>query len=383
MIECLEGVIYCPRLAGQREEESGMRKIMDLKDVRWDRYPAVAGHGMARRWIETQVLLGMAPNTVDAYARGVQDFLAFCEGARILATEATRDQVAEYVGELRRRPNPRAAKSLLVDSQVGLSNATLQQRLTAVRLFFDYLVEEGACDLNPVGRGRYTPGKAFGGKRSRGLLPRFEKLPWIPTDEQWHAFLNEAKGEPIRNRCMIGLAYDAGLRREELCLLRSDALDPAYRLLRIRSETTKSGRERVVPYSAISGELLKAYLAHRRTLSQDRGQLFLSESRRNRGAPISVWTWSKVVRHIADRAELPRFSTHTLRHLCLTDLARAGWDIHEIAQLAGHRNLHTTQQYIHLSGRDLAKRLSEGMSQIHAGRIVDLSEPSSGRGGEG
>ncbi len=360
-----------------------MRKMMALTDVRWDRYPAVAGHGMARRWIETQVLLGMAPNTVDAYARGVQDFLAFCEGARIRATEATRDQIAEYIGDLRRRPNPRAAKALLVDSQVGLSSATLQQRLTAVRLFFDYLVEEGACDLNPVGRGHYTPGRAFGGKRSRGLLPRFEKLPWIPTDKQWHTFLNEAKGESIRNRCMIGLAYDAGLRREELCLLRSDALDPAYRLLRVRSETTKSGRERVVPYSAISGELLKAYLEHRRTLSQDRGQLFLSESRRNRGAPISKWTWSKVIRRIADRAELPQFSTHTLRHLCLTDLARAGWDIHEIAQLAGHCNLQTTQQYIHLSGRDLAKRLSEGMSRIHADRIVDLSEPSSKQGGVG
>jgi len=182
---------------------------------------------------------------------------------------------------------------------------------------------------------------------------------------------------------MIGLAYDAGLRREELCLLRSDALDPAYRLLRIRSETTKSGRERVVPYSAVSGELLKAYLSHRRSLSQDRGQLFLSESRRNRGAPISVWTWSKVVRRIADRAELPDFSTHTLRHLCLTDLARAGWDIHEIAQLAGHRNLNTTQQYIHLSGRDLAKRLSEGMTQIHADRILSLSERSSLQGGNG
>jgi len=93
VIECLEGVTYCLWLAGRQGEESGMRKMMDLEDVRWDRYPAVAGHDMARRWIETQVLLGMAPNTVDAYARGVQDFLAFCEGARILATEATRDQI--------------------------------------------------------------------------------------------------------------------------------------------------------------------------------------------------------------------------------------------------------------------------------------------------
>jgi integrase len=33
--------------------------------------------------------------------------------------------------------------------------------------------------------------------------------------------------EPIRNRVMLALAYDAALRREELCSLRTDDLDPA------------------------------------------------------------------------------------------------------------------------------------------------------------
>jgi len=38
--------------------------MMDLEDIRWDRYSAVAEHAMARRWIENQVLLGMAPSGV-------------------------------------------------------------------------------------------------------------------------------------------------------------------------------------------------------------------------------------------------------------------------------------------------------------------------------
>jgi len=33
VIERLEGVTYCLWLAGQREKESGMRKMMDLKDL--------------------------------------------------------------------------------------------------------------------------------------------------------------------------------------------------------------------------------------------------------------------------------------------------------------------------------------------------------------
>ena len=45
-----------------------------------------------------------------------------------------------------------------LDSGAGLSNATLQQRLVPVRLFYDFLIEEGLRESNPVGRGAYTPG---------------------------------------------------------------------------------------------------------------------------------------------------------------------------------------------------------------------------------
>jgi len=162
------------------------------------------------------------------------------------------------------------------------------------------------------------------GGQQRGLVPRQETLPWIPTEQQWLDILAVAATEPPRNRVMLALAYDAALRREELCSLRTDDLDPRRRILRVRAETTKNRLERVVPYSAPTGVLLQGYLAHRATLSRARGPLFLSESRRNRAQPLSLWTWSKVVRRIAIHAGVPQFSTHTTRHLCLTDLARMG-----------------------------------------------------------
>jgi integrase len=101
--------------------------------------------------------------------------------------------------------------------------------------------------------------------------------------------------------------------------------------------------------------------------------LFLSESRRNHAQPLSLWTWSKVVRRIALAAAVPRFSTHTTRHLCLTDLARMGWELHAIATFAGHRHTDSTLAYIHLSGRDLADKLGRGMDHIHAWRIAMLT----------
>ena len=70
---------------------------------------------------------------------------------------------------------------------------------------------------------------------------------------------------------------------------------------------------------------------------------------------------------IARASGVLSLSTHTLRHLCLTDLARAGWDIHEIAAFAGHRTLASTLLYIHLSGRELSAKLAAGMDQIDAG----------------
>ncbi|MBJ7594742.1 MAG: tyrosine-type recombinase/integrase [Candidatus Dormibacteraeota bacterium] len=332
------------------------------------RWPAICRHPDASAWLRLQADLGLAPRTIEAYGRALDEYLVTCTDEGIEPSRATRRDVARYVHELATRPHRLGPNVVAVDSGVGLANATLRLRLVAVRLFHDYLVEEGVRADNPVGRGRYTAGKGFGGTRHRGMIPRFTKLPWIPTDDQWRVILDASRGEGARNRFMFALAYDAGLRREEICSLRTDDIDPAHRTVRVRAETTKGRRQRVVPYSAACGSLFQEYLAHRRTLSTARGPLFLSESHRNVGRPITLWTWSKVIRAIAVRADVPRFSTHTLRHLCLTDLARSGWELHAIATFAGHRNTDTTLQYIHLSGRDLAQRLEAGMASIHAWR---------------
>ena len=335
-------------------------------EIHWGRYPSVAQDSRAKSWLTIQRNLGLASNTIDAYGQALDDFLRFSVRGGIDPATANREHIASYVRDLLDRPSPRGANVRVIDSGAGLANATLQQRLTAVRLYYDYLVEEGVRDDNPVGRGRYTPGKGFGGER--GLLPRYHKLPWIPDDEQWLSILETAKREPLRNRLMLALAYDCALRREELCSLQTGDIDPAYRLLTVRAETTKGRRERVVPYSEPAGELFDEYLRHRRSLSRLPGPIFLSESRRNRSEPVTIWTWSKVARGLADRSGVGQFTTHTPRHLCLTDLARANWDVHEIATFAGHRSTETTLLYIHLSGRDLAAKLERGMAQIHSWR---------------
>lgn len=333
-----------------------------------EKWPVLGRCEHAAGWLRMWADLGRAPRTIDAYARGLTEYLQLCEREGVDPVGANRAHVALFVRELTSRPSRRGANVVSIDSGAGLANATIQQRLVPVRLFYDYLIEEGLRDSNPVGRGKYTPGRRFGG-HERGLVPRMKKLPWIPDERQWLDVLGVASDEGIRNRLMLALAYDAALRREELCSLETDDVDPAHRTLRVRAETTKNRRERVVPYSAATGVLLSTYLAHRATISRARGPLFLSESRRNFGQPLSLWTWSKVVRKIADKARVPRFSTHTPRHLCLTDLARMGWELHAIATFAGHRSTDSTLAYIHLSGRELAEKLNSSMGYIHAWRV--------------
>lgn len=333
-----------------------------IEVIRWEPIPAVAGLPEARTWLGFQACRGLARNTLDAYGRNLERYLRFLEPQGKKPWDVKQDLVGLYLRELLAIPGAAEAD----DHGGGLSNATVQQHVASLRLFHDYLVEEELCRRNPFRNGL--------GHSSRPLIRREHKLPWIPNEEEWNRFLAAAKSERSRNRLMLAMSYDAGLRREELCLLETGDIDPGHRTLHIRAETTKSKRSRVLPYSASTAELFGHYLQERRLLSRDRGRLFLSESRRNRGKPVSIWSWSKVVTGIAHRAGVSEFSPHTTRHLCLTDLARAGWDIHEIATFAGHRRIETTMIYVHLSARDLAAKFNSTMNQVHERRMEQMGK---------
>jgi site-specific recombinase XerD len=350
-----------------------------MDNVRWELYPRVARAELARTWLQLQANLQLAPKTVEAYGRCLNDYLAFCERQAVVPEAITREQVGRYVHELATRPNPQGSALGSSEPRRGLANATLQQRLTVLRLFCDYLVEQQLRPDNPVGRGHYVPGKGFGGARERGLLPHYQKLPWIPSDAEWQRLLAGLRQERLRNQVMLLLAYEGALRREELVTVEISDFDFAYRQIRIRAAHAKNGRERVVSYgSGVTSRLLEAYLRWRRRLSPNRGPLFLSESRRNPGTPLSPVMWSKIVAQLAQQAELPQFTTHTPRHLRLTHLARAKLELHQIALYAGHKSLQTTMQYIHLSGVELTEAVTRSLAGFEGwiDQVLEGASPS-------
>jgi integrase/recombinase XerD len=48
-----------------------------MQNVHWDHYPLVASNTLAQEWLSIQAKIGLAPNTVEAYGRSLNDFLAF------------------------------------------------------------------------------------------------------------------------------------------------------------------------------------------------------------------------------------------------------------------------------------------------------------------
>lgn len=145
-------------------------------------------------------------------------------------------------------------------------------------------------------------------------LPYKRTSPWLPTDDQWHHFLYEAQKEPVRERVMVLLAYEGGLRSHELLSLQTSDVNVFERRLSIRAETTKSNLARSVYYSQFTHSLLTSYLTQRSQLCEETGYLFLSDSKRNPQQPIPYITWARTVKRIAIRAEIPQFSTKTFRY---------------------------------------------------------------------
>jgi integrase/recombinase XerD len=328
----------------------------------WSHYPLAAAEPLGRSWLALLGNLGRSAATVDAYGRGLDQYLRFCRDLRLDAHRATLEHVSLFV----RHFNGEAVGAL---ARSRVSNATLQQRLTVVRQWYDHLIYEGVRELNPVPRGQHC---ASGGREpehaglQRGLVRRLVLLPRIPSEPEWARVLAEVAREGPRNRLMFALAYYGALRREELIGLCVSDFDVAHRLISVRPETSKGSRARVVCYAAEASPALADYLVRRRALDQGAGPMFLSESDRNPRQPLTKWTWSKVVERLVRQANVEGFSTHTLRHLRLTHLARAGWRLHELSTYAGHRNPQTTMTYLHLSGSDLLAKMAASVGHLDA-----------------
>lgn len=166
-----------------------------------------------------------------------------------------------------------------------------------------------------------------------------------------------------RERVLVLLGVQAGLRRGEMCGLRWIDVDFTQRQIVVRQSvwrgimgTPKSGHGRVIDLSA---ELEQALLAHRH-----RRPMVLCAANGADPTPKRLRDW---LADLQERAglPLPHGGLHVLRHSFCSNLAALGAPAKSIQELAGHSNLSTTLGYMHLS--PATRRAAIGLFDV-AGR---------------
>ncbi len=314
-----------------------------MSEEYWERYPRIREHPSVRAWLEhLRTERQLAPATLSIYARALEDYLAFyARLAPVVPPEqASPKEVAAYQADLLLREDHTTRKVRRRTVAEGLAPGTVGLRLTVVRLYYAHLVEREYNKWNPVEAFLANPELWAEQQPARPPRDGVQAGRWLPTEQEWRRLLEIAARRSARDKAMLALAYDAALRSEELVALELADLDQEERVVTVPARPTARGKTRHVPYSAITARLLDGYLGDRPdALGPITAQtLFVSESNRTRGRRLSPIMWSKIVERLAGEADLPRFSTRTLRQLRLAHLAGAGLPLEEIEQYLRHHN---------------------------------------------
>ena len=173
-----------------------------------------------------------------------------------------------------------------------------------------------------------------------------KRLPEVRSPEEVARFLAAVVGECPR--LLLRLLYATGLRIGEGLQVRPQDLEDARGLLRVMG---KGRKERLVPLPAALVAELKAYARE-----QKAGPWLFAG--KDRGQPIHAATVQKACKRAYQRAGLPRFTPHTLRHCYATHLLEAGIDTRIIQSLLGHPRVGTTSIYTHVTVRGLGQVVS-------------------------
>lgn len=225
-----------------------------------------------------------------------------------------------------------------LDSVEHLAQSTRRNRLTVVRSFCGWLVQEELVRRDPC----------------RQIKPLREprRVPRALSGEQVAAILGACPD--TRARAAVLLMVQLGLRRGEVARLEVGDFDMSNRLVTVSG---KGGHMRVLH---ITEQARRAVSEHLAVHGDVAGPLLRSYQHPTRG--LHPETVSTIVRRAMQDAGVKRsprdgVSAHALRHSALTDMLRNGAHIRDVQAVAGHQHLSTTEVYIPL----LVGTLSEAM----------------------
>lgn len=232
----------------------------------------------------------------------------------------------------------------------GLKASSLSMRLSALRSFFDYLVQIKVLAANPA-KGVSAPRKA-------------RPLPKNLDVDEMDQLLNVNEDDPlsIRDRALMELMYGAGLRLAEIVGVNVRDISLSKGDLRVIG---KGDKERIVPFAGLAREWVAKWLKVRGQLaSAGEPALFVSKL----GTRISTRNVQKRMAEWGQKQSVSsHISPHKLRHSFATHMLESSGDLRAVQELLGHANLSTTQIYTHLDFQHLAKVYDESHPRAKRG----------------
>ena len=265
--------------------------------------------------------------TIRSYAKDLSMFQEFLEeqnpNASWTAVEA--EDVREWV-------------IYLMDDQ-KMAATSVNRRLSAMRSFYKYLRRVGRVSINPME-------KVVAPKKKR-------PLPYYVRESEMDRLLEltaeDRSFKGIRDRLVLMMFYETGIRRAELLGMTDASVDLVTKQIKV---TGKRNKQRIIPFGEELESEIKAYqIAREETLGQRTfPALFVTE----KGTAMNEKQVSKIVKeNLSKVTTIKKRSPHVLRHSFATAMLNNKADLTSIQKLLGHESVSTTEIYTHVSFEEL------------------------------
>ncbi len=280
---------------------------------------------------------GAAANTLQAYRRDLDDYLAYLKAADLNLDGVEAGTLRAYLAGL---------------EEQGLKASSAARRLSCVRGFHRFLYAEGLAESDPSA-------PVSGPRRGRALpkvldVAEVDRLLAVARDAVAAATRPGEAARARRMHSLLELLYATGLRVSELVALPRSAATTRERTLVIRG---KGGRERLVPLTDLARAAMRAHLDG---VSAESPWLFPADSE---SGHLTRQAFARDLKAVAAAAGIrtDRISPHVLRHAFASHLLQNGADLRIVQELLGHADISTTQIYTHI----LDARLKAMVRDLH------------------
>lgn len=217
----------------------------------------------------------------------------------------------------------------------SIKSVSIQTYIRALRSYLNWLYDNDYIDTNICDKFKLP-------KATRKVID-------VLSDAEIERLLAALSGSDwltVRNRLIVTLMLDSGLRLNEVVTLRSSSVHLKDRYLIV---TGKGDKQRTVPFGSFTAQTLVEYL----TITQDArsdGSLIIKVSETRCGfEQITQATIKNMFRRLKARANIPRLYPHLLRHTFATRYLENGGNIYTLQAILGHTSLEMVKKYLHLA----------------------------------